>query len=323
VTQPLWGMLSDRFHTRLFSTLAPAVAGIFVASLGLAPSYSVLMAMVILGGSGIASFHPQASSLSTRGLTNRAKWMAVFITSGTLGLACGPAYFSTLFRTGGVEGAAWGAIPGVLVTILLVWMLPGATDEDRRVRSRFDWPAIRAVWKPLTVLYFLVFIRSVLQVSSTQLLPLYLSRERGYTLSNASWALSLYLIAGAIGGFLGGNLSVRFGGRRIIMFSMIGCVPFLALFFATNGFVSLLGLAMGGLILLFTIPVNVTMAQDLVPSQAGTVSALMMGFAWGMAGLISIPLIGLAAERYTLHHALAACLVLPIAGFFLSLRLPK
>src|SRR5450432_4846382 len=32
VTQPVYGYLSDRFRSPLFATLAPAVAGIFIAS---------------------------------------------------------------------------------------------------------------------------------------------------------------------------------------------------------------------------------------------------------------------------------------------------
>ena len=47
---------------------------------------------------------------------------------------------------------------------------------------------------------------------------------------------------------------------------------------------ALLGLVLGGLLLFLTLPVNVAMAQELVPSQAGTASALMMGFAWATAG---------------------------------------
>jgi hypothetical protein len=87
--------------------------------------------------------------------------------------------------------------------------------------------------------------------------------------------------------------------------------------------ISLIGLALTGLVLLFTIPVNVVMAQELVPAQAGTVSALMMGFAWGMAGLIFIPLTGWAGDHITLHRALAALNLFPAIGFFLALKLPK
>src|SRR5690242_3791446 len=67
VMQLFYGWLSDRFHTRLFSALAPAVAGIFISSLGLAPGYGWLMLMVFLGGAGIASFHPQASANAAAG----------------------------------------------------------------------------------------------------------------------------------------------------------------------------------------------------------------------------------------------------------------
>jgi FSR family fosmidomycin resistance protein-like MFS transporter len=82
-------------------------------------------------------------------------------------------------------------------------------------------------------------------------------------------------------------------------------------------------LGLGGLILLFTIPVNVTMGQDLAPSQAGTVSALMMGFAWGTAGMLFIPLVGYAADHFTLHWSLFSLLAFPILGFFLALKLPR
>jgi MFS transporter, FSR family, fosmidomycin resistance protein len=126
-----------------------------------------------------------------------------------------------------------------------------------------------------------------------------------------------------VGGFIGGHLADRFGGRRVITISMIGAVPFLVLFFFATGWLSIAGLWLGGLVLLFTIPVNVVMAQELVPSQAGTISALMMGFAWGMAGLIFIPLTGWASDLFSMHHALAVLTVFPLVGFVLSLRLRK
>jgi FSR family fosmidomycin resistance protein-like MFS transporter len=79
----------------------------------------------------------------------------------------------------------------------------------------------------------------------------------------------------------------------------------------------------GAAILLFTVPVNVVMAQRLIPSQTGTVSALMMGFAWGMAGLVLVPLTGLLAQHFTLHRTLIAWLAFPVIGLFLTLKLPK
>jgi FSR family fosmidomycin resistance protein-like MFS transporter len=324
VTQPVYGILSDRFRTSLIAGLAPAAAGLFISTLGLAPGYTWLLALVMLGGAGVAAFHPQASSRATAGVPgNRGRLMAIFISSGTLGMAVGPTYFSALLTRLGPARTSWGALPGVLATVLLVALLPAAAPSIARAESAFDWKALRSVRRPLTILFFLVFIRSIVQVTFAQLLPLYLHLVRGHSVTGASLTLSLYLTFGAVGGFAGGHLSDRFGGRTVILISMISCVPFLALFFLTRGALSVFGLLLGGLTLLFTVPVNVVMAQELVPSQAGTVSALMMGFAWGTAGVIFIPLTGWASDHFGMQAALSALTLFPLIGFFLTLKLPK
>lgn len=323
VLQPVYGYLSDRFHSRLFTALAPAVAGIFISSLGWAPGFGVLLAMVWLGGAGIASFHPQATANATAGVRkNHGRAMAIFISSGTLGLALGPTFFSTISGRWGLAGTPWAALPGVALTaLLLVFLRPPSKPPASKMR--FDWSPLRAVWKPMTILYFLVFIRSIVQVTFTQFLPLYLHSQRGYSIARSSYSLSLYLVSGALGGIAGGNLADRFGGRRVILISMIGSVPFLALFVFTSGAISAVSLALGGLVLLFTIPVNVLMAQRLAPSQTGTVSALMMGFAWGAAGLLFIPLTGWISDHYSMQAAFTGLIFFPLIGFALALKLPK
>lgn len=323
VMQPVYGFLSDRFRTNMFAALSPAVAGVFISALGIAPSFNWLLVMVLAGGAGIAAFHPQASSRVTHGvLENRGAWMASFISAGTLGMALGPTYFSTIATRFGLDHTWIGALPGVLVSAFLFVTLPSASCDTKR-REQFDWKPLRAVARPLTILYMLVFLRSIVQISFSQFLPLYLHLERGYTPANASYILTFYLASGALGGFLGGHLADRFGGRQVILISMIASVPFLALFFLTRGALSIAGLCLGGLILLFTIPVNVVMAQELVPTQSGTVSALMMGFAWGMAGMVFIPLIGLLSDTFTLHKVLASLTIFPVIGFLLTMKLEK
>lgn len=289
VMQPVYGILSDRFHSRLFSVLAPAIAGLFISALGLAPSYSLLLLLVFLGASAVASFHPQASVRAAAEVSgSRGKAMAFFISAGSLGFAIGPTYFSVMLDRFGLSQSYWAAIPGVLVTLALLFAIP-ETHVPAHQRQRIDWGPLRAVWRPLFLLYMLVFLRSVVQISFTQFLPLYLSKERGFTFQSASLALTLYSTMGAIGGLTGGHLADRFGGRNVILYSMAGSVPFLLLFFEASGGLALAGLAFAGLILLSTNPVNIVMAQELAPGQSGTVSALMMGFAWGMAGIIFIP----------------------------------
>jgi FSR family fosmidomycin resistance protein-like MFS transporter len=320
VMQPAYGFLSDRYRTKLFAALAPAIAGIGISALGLAPSYGWLLALVMLAGAGIASFHPQASSaVAALAVERRGGWMAAFISSGTLGLSLGPACFSWIAAHLGLTRIYWAAAPGIAATALLLARLPAPSGHSRH--RGFEWEPLRRVWRPLTILYLLVFLRSVVQITFAQFLPLYLTLERGYQFSTASYALTLYLASGALGGFIGGHLADRFGGKTVILLSMAGCLPFLLLFFLGSGGAALAGLALGGLTLLFTIPVNVVMGQELVPSQAGTVSALMMGFAWGMAGMIFIPLVGWASDVFSMHRVLMALLAFPALGFALALKL--
>ncbi|HEU0123435.1 MAG TPA: MFS transporter [Bryobacteraceae bacterium] len=316
--QPLYGIFSDKYRSRLFTVLAPGMAGIFIASLGLASGYPMLIAMVLLGGMGIASFHPQASANATARIAeNKSRWMAVFISSGTFGMAFGPAFFTYLAGHFGFEMTWLGAIPGVLVTLLLAQQFRLA-PVTRQTSNNFDAAALKAKWKPLLILFLLVYVRSIVQMVFAQFLPLYLNRERGFSVQSAALGLTLYLAFGGLGGFVGGNLADRFGGKRVILISMAGCLPFLALFFMTEGWLALASLALAGLLLLFTIPVNLVMGQQLVPSQAGTVSALMMGFAWGSAGLLFIPLVGWAADHVGLGTAMAVVSAFPVVGVFLA-----
>jgi MFS transporter, FSR family, fosmidomycin resistance protein len=102
---------------------------------------------------------------------------------------------------------------------------------------------------------------------------------------------------------------------------MVGSLPFLLAFLWTRGPLSVLLCAAGGAFLLFTNAVNIVMAQKLVPEGASTVSALMMGFAWGMGGMI-VPLAGVCSDIFGLQWTLTAVVLLAFPGFLLSLALP-
>lgn len=322
VLQPAYGFLADRFHSRLFSALAPAVAGAFISSLGWANGYGWLIAMVFLGGAGMALFHPQAASNATARMTDRrAHGMALFICSGTAGFAVGPALFSFSLGAWGLRGSWVAALPGILLTLVMLALLPPPVrSQQPRI---FNLSPLKSVWKPLTILFFLVFTRSIIQVTFTQFLPLYLRTQRGFGLQGAGYALAAFMAAATLGGLAGGNLADRFGGRRVIIWSTFSTTPILAAFLFGSGAWSIAALVAGGMTLALTNPVNIIMAQRLVPAQSSTVSALMMGFAWGTAGLLFIPLCGKIADHYSLQTAFCGLICVPVVSCFLSLMVPK
>jgi FSR family fosmidomycin resistance protein-like MFS transporter len=131
----------------------------------------------------------------------------------------------------------------------------------------------------------------------------------------------LYLGASGIGGFFGGPLADRLGPRRVIVASLVGSVPFLVAAPLLDGWAFSAALALGGLFLQSTLPVNVTFAQQLAPVSAATVSSLMMGFAWGTGGL-TVPLVGMLADRLDIAPTLTIMAVTPLVAAVCALRLP-
>lgn len=323
IMQLPFGIWSDRLHSRMFSILGPLAAAVFLSSICLANGFAMLLALAALGGMGVAAFHPQSTKEAARLSGERKGFgVALFITAGTFGLALGPLYFSAVISAFTFDRFYLAMLPALVLCGLLLWKLPPPGDVTAGPKG-IDWAALGSQWKPLTQLYILVVLRSVVQLGTSQFLTLYLTRERGYSIESASLVLAMFFLAASAGSFVGGSLSDRFGGRAVTVLSMAASAPFLGGFLLTDGWISLACLFLGGLMLLLTIPVNVVMAQELVPSQAGIVTSLMMGFAWGMAGITFIPLIGWLGDQVGLQTVLWGVALAPLLGIWPALRLPR
>ena len=89
--QPLYGFISDRYARRFFAVFGPTITAVFVSMIGLAPSYAMLVVLLVAGGIGIGSFHPQAAAMAAAASGERRRiGMAMFSALGTLGFAFGP-----------------------------------------------------------------------------------------------------------------------------------------------------------------------------------------------------------------------------------------
>jgi FSR family fosmidomycin resistance protein-like MFS transporter len=108
----------------------------------------------------------------------------------------------------------------------------------------------------------------------------------------------------------------------VIFLSLVCSVPFLMIAPMLNGALFIVVLAVGGFLLQSTLPVNVTFAQLLAPISAATVSSLMMGFAWGTGGL-TVPLVGMMADRIGIERALAVMSAMPLVAALLAVSLPS
>ena len=320
--QPLYGYLADRLRHKAFAALGPGVAGVFICSMGMAPSFTALLVLVILGGVGIAAFHPQGAAVTAEvGNRRRGYQMALFISSGMLGYSMGPIYITSLIALAGLEHSYWAAAPGVLMSAYLLLYGPSPQGFGKQVRQPRLRERLKEKYRPLLIHYFLVVIRSLNQLVFVAFLPLYFTL-RGHSAMEGAQFLTLFLLAGAISGLWGGILADRWGGKLVIAISMVGYAPLSLAFLLTSGPVSILLCTLAGAFLLLPNAVNVVMAQRLIPESASTVSALMMGFAWGIGGFI-IPLVGILSDIFGLHTILLWFVLLTSPGFLPAFLLPS
>ena len=321
VAQLWFGYIADRGRPRLLLLAGPIVGVAMLPLIGLAPSAWMLALFLVMGGLGGAAFHPPAAALVHRYAgEQRGLAMSFHITSGTLGQALAPLVFAPFVQVYGLGATPWLMVPAL---VLVGWLLRKLPSFERLHDSgpHGGFGALRPYARPLALLYFIVVLRTLTATSFSTFVPIMLTR-RGMTIAEAGTAVSVYLIAVGAGGFFGGPVADRFGARRVIIVSLVAAVPLLALAPLLHGWQFVAVLAAGGFLLQSTLPVNVTFGQMIAPISAATVSSLMMGFAWGMGGLI-VPFVGMLADRIGIEGTLMTMSFVPLAAAALALPLPS
>ncbi len=319
--QPVYGMISDRYFKRSMAVFGPLIAAVFLSFLGLAQSLPVLLLLVIVGGVGVGAFHPQAAAMVSRMASrdgqgrNQGMVMSIFSSAGTVGYALGPPIIAASIAIFGLGRSWYILLPGVLICALMWRYCPPLEMARGTAAVRDLRPALRAAIVPLSLLYFAVVFRSAVSVSIQTFLPFELQGS-GLSEGARSLVLAGFIFFGGVGGFFGGALADRFGGRRVTLIAMLLASPLLILSFLTSGVASWLLLMAGGAALNLPIPISVVMAQRLVGTGASTVSALMMGFAWG-AGALMAPITGLLSRPLGFNSALIAISLLPLVSALL------
>jgi FSR family fosmidomycin resistance protein-like MFS transporter len=321
VSQLAFGHIADRWRPRVLLLAGPILCVTAITLIGLAPNPVMLAVVLILGGLGGAAFHPPAAVLvhqhsgAQRGLA-----MSFHITSGTIGQAIAPLAFAPYVQHYGLRATPLLMVPALVVLGAFLLRRMPAMERTQGSHGTGGFRALRPYARPLSLLYFIVVLRTLTAMSFSTFVPVMLTR-RGMTLAQAGTAVSVYLFAVGLGGFFGGPSADRFGPRRVIILSLISAVPFLAVAPLLSGWMFIASLALGGFLLQSTLPVNVTFGQTLAPISAATVSSLMMGFAWGVGGL-TVPFVGMLADHIGIEHTLMAMSAVPLAAAALAWPLP-
>ena len=322
--QIFFGWASDRFQTLHFVTFGVAFTAIALSLLGIAPSLFFALVLLGIGGCGVAAFHPKATSQAAalaRG--ERGFAISIFLTGGNIGRGLGPLVimYLVVYRYG-LESMPWCMSAGVLIALLIPKVLktpPAAVNVSSQVvaaptngsaKRKNLWEAIRPHWQPLLVLYLLSVVRTITGIGLENFLSLYLD-DLQYSDFARSGVIGLFIFAGSMGIMVGGSLSDRINYYGLLLFSFIASVPLLYFSLHSSGGTFLTLLFLGNFVLSSSTTINIVLAQRLLPEHENIASSFMMGAAWSIGGLLSIP-VGILGDHFGLARVLDGLVMLPL-----------
>ncbi len=328
VIQPLFGYLTDRISLPWLVPLSVLLAGIGLGITGIMNSYYTVLIAVVLGGLGIACFHPQASKLVhlVSNTATKGRSMGLFSVGGNLGLALGSIAMSLALNQPGVlDNTVYFILPAFVMALLLYQNLQAISPKP--VLAHAAATSVAADKKPtlnyglLAIILGFVFVRSSIHTGLTTYIPLYYINYLSGDPMYASYLLAVFLLAGVVGTYVGAALSDRFGRKTVIMGSISAALPLISLFPYTTGLATLIVLALTGLALISSFATTVVLAQEMMPGYVGMASGLTIGFSIGLGG-VGATILGYVADHFGVPSVFTVLAILPLAGVLLAWFLP-
>ncbi len=321
LVQPFIGYLADRTSARWFVVLAPACTAVFMSLLGAAPSYSLLIPLLVCTGLSHASYHAPAPAMIAHVSGDRVgKGMSLFMMGGELGRAAGPLIIVGAVQWFGLEGSYLAAIPGLCASLMMARLLgpiprPAPREDGMEFRT-----LLMERRRPLSLILAFAALRGIVAGSIAVFTPAYLM-ARGMTLVQAAAAFALFEIAGAGGALAGGTLSDRMGRRRTLIVIQILMVPSLyALVDGPEKWLAIF-LALAGVLVFSGAPVILALLQEVLPEARSTASGLYFSLNYIATG-ISAVLFGVLADLLGIHGAFRLLAFAPLLAVPSAVFLP-
>jgi MFS transporter, FSR family, fosmidomycin resistance protein len=318
--QPLFGLWSDRRGAMWLLPSGVALAGVGIALAADAPSYWLVLVLVLVSGLGVAAFHPEGSKFA--GFVSgrkRASGMAWFSIGGNIGYALGPVAATAVLAGLGLRGGFFLAIPCLVIAAAI---LIGSSYLRSFVpeRSAAHWHTGPDDRRAMKLLLGVIALRSVAWFGLITFVPLW-EVALGHSKAHGNHLLALMLFTGGFGTLLLGPLADRAGRRPVLLGSVVATSPLMLVFLVVGGIPGAIALALIGACVVGTFGVTMVMGQEYMPRHLGTASGLVIGLSVGLGGVAAVVL-GKLADVTSLRTALYVAAAAPALAVLLALQLP-
>ena len=321
ISQPLFGLLADRFGTR-FTGLALGWTAITFSVVGFVNSFPLLVALALASGLGSGAFHP-LGALDVRALLpawRRSLGMSVYVTAGTVGVAAGPLIGILLFGAYGLHGTGFLVLPGLVTGGYLLWRM--------RTKAAVATAAVRQAGQAAQVPVFVLAVVIAVMMSRSWAVNVFQAftptwyEQLGYGPEFYGPLATTLVLASAVGTVGCGSLADRFGRRSVILATLVLSVPAILLFALYPGPWAFASAILIGFLAASTAPLMLLLAQQLMASRAGLASGLVMGLGF-VTGAIGVPINGAIGDAIGLQKSLLSHVILVIATIGIAWFLPR
>ncbi|MEE9240323.1 MAG: MFS transporter [bacterium] len=324
VGQPLFGYFSDRVGKGWLIALGP-IGGAFMTLLVYMPNYPALLVLLLFSGMGSACFHPVASVIATQISGDRkGLGVSIYVAGGRLGVGLGAAAATLIVTNWGLQAIPVAGLIGFLAGVPFFFITPSIESAGGAAVMNFreTLRSLKTVGRPLIIMWLVNLCRTTVTMMVGTFMPLYVVRGGG-SVGAGGRAVTLFLLAAAVGGIYGGYLSDRIGRRTVMIGGLLIGTPVLGASFLTEGLAQTALLMAAGAVLYAPMGVSVTYAQEVAPEHKALVSSFMLGVVWFFGSIFSIG-VGALGDQIGLLTALpAACVVVGGLGMVLAFGLPR
>lgn len=320
--QVFFGWLSDRVRTIHFITFGVAFTVIGLGLVSLIPSKTIVLVLLAIGGTGVAAFHPQATTYAgALAAETRGMGISIFLTGGNIGRAIGPVILLLIPYRLGYGHLIWEMIPGLLVALSVPIILKFEHELDLTASARVlshggktqresFWIVAQPHLFSLIVLFVIASFRTVTGIGLENFLSIHLN-DLNYSDQMRSLVVALYIFAGSMGIMGSGWVLSRVHTLILLLFSLVVAPPLLYIALHTQGITALVFLFLGNVVLSSSITLNIIVAQIILRGHENIASSFMMGASWGVGGLLNL-VVGALADKYGLPIVLDWLVMVPL-----------
>jgi len=321
--QPVIGYLADHSGARYFMIFTPAITGVAMSLLGVAPTYIIAAMLLMVTGLSSASIHATGPVMVGRLSAQRlGMGMSIWMMGGEIGRVLGPLLIVTVVQYFTVKNTPWLAIGGILMSTFLFFQLRNVDGRAFKTQAAPPWrEALKGMRKVLLPVTGIVVLRGFAFVSVSTFLPIYLT-ERGTNLVMAGASLSVMQVAGAAGAFFGGSISDRLGRKPVMIAAMIVSSLTLFTFSMLNGWILFPLLLLLGFAQLSVTPIIMAVVQESFPESRALANGVYMAINFVSSSVVTV-LVGAIGDLSSLHTAYIISAGLTLAALPFVFKLPK